>query len=86
MTNFEIWLRAFRRQFPQFSNADITMNLYGDIMDLNARTRKLTPFGFIEGYEIVATSNISHDLEKVGFSVPTSWTLTEYGKKYKPTI
>lgn len=81
MNNLERWLLAFKRQYPQFSNANISMNLYGDVMDLNTKVRKVLPFGgVVDGHEIIATSNITHDLEKVGFSVPTKWILTDYGK------
>jgi len=66
MNNEQRTLELFIKQYPQFKNDReyLEINLYCDIMDRRKEKNK-----------IIAISNISHDLLKVGYSLPTSWEL-----------
>lgn len=82
MTNGEKWIINFKKQFPEFEQANISINLFGDIMDLDTKTVKRLPLGgTVEGHEIIAVSNLAHNLDKLKqYDIPTQWTLTDYGK------
>lgn len=61
-SNEEKVLQNFKRQFPEFSQDILSMNLYCDIM---------------KDGKIIAISDIPHSLDKVGYSLPSSWELAK---------
>lgn len=68
MNNEQRVMELFYKQFPQFEKdrAYLEMNLYCDIMDKRKEKDK-----------IIAVSDLPHDLLKIGYLLPSKWTLKE---------
>lgn len=63
MTNYDSQIRAFIKQYPKYAEAkNLDINLYCDIM---------------QNGNIIAESNLPHDIEKVESRMATSWTICD---------
>lgn len=71
MTNEEKVLKKFLSQFPDYQEkaSELKMNIYCDIMlESDGKT------------QIIAVSDLPHELMKVGYQLPESWELKKMGR------